>query len=241
MLLLDLHLDVVCDAVDGHLQPHATLTSSVHHVAPLHGRASLPGPLRARTESNLLQFGAMTQERSHRSRNGEYHLVRDRRRRQLLTHRRQLGFQRFDPLAQSGDQRQQLLRGRRASSGAADCGCSSEGPSTTRSYRPQPVLLRRPDVALGDEHLQRPGDVLAGRGRVDDVVHQPAGSGDVRGREGVAVLGDQFPRAAPPDPRPRRSRAGRRSRPRLPHPSRRSRRSATRTPGRRRGPEHIAT
>src|SRR5262249_16229872 len=60
------------------------------------------------------------------------------------------------------------------------------------SQRDQAVLLRRPLIALGLQVLQGPGQVLAGVGRLDDVVNEPAPRGDVGRGEGGAVLLDQF-------------------------------------------------
>src|SRR5262245_24810706 len=56
----------------------------------------------------------------------------------------------------------------------------------------QPVLLRRPLLALGLQVLKSLGQVLARVGRLDDVIHQPAAGGDIGGGEGGAVLLDQL-------------------------------------------------
>src|SRR5262249_24166716 len=58
--------------------------------------------------------------------------------------------------------------------------------------RDQAVLLRRPAIALGLEVFERLGQVLAGVGRFDDVVHEAAAGGNVRRGERGAVRLDQL-------------------------------------------------
>src|SRR5206468_1357756 len=62
----------------------------------------------------------------------------------------------------------------------------------TRLKRDQAVLLGRPLLALGVQVLQRPGQVPARVGRLNNIIDQPAAGGNVRGGEGRAVRFDQL-------------------------------------------------